>query len=133
VRVFGLSLFSTFIISAFPLSIQAEVPIILTNTGARFQGANITSQLPNAIGGEVLRIDQFDDRAILHWDTFNVSANSEVLFNQPSTSSIALNRVLGDVNAASIIDGRITANGRVYIVNHDGVIFGGNAIVDPGC
>ena len=112
---------------------RAELPVILDNFGApvRFQGANIPgAPYNNAYGGQTLQIDQFDDRAILHWESFNVSSNNEVLFNQPRPSSIALNRVLGNTNAASIINGRITANGRVYIINHDGVVFGKDSVVN---
>ena len=44
-------------------------------------------------------------------------------FNQPGTSSIALNRVTGGLGP-SMIDGTLTANGRVFIINRDGMLIG---------
>lgn len=118
-------------LSICPLLVAAELPVVLRNNGAvvQFQGANLPgTPYNNSFGGQTLQIDQFDDRAVLHWESFNVSENNEVLFNQPRPSSIALNRILGP--DASIINGRITANGRVFIINHDGIIFGENAVVN---
>ncbi|MGC8074506.1 filamentous hemagglutinin N-terminal domain-containing protein, partial [Salmonella enterica] len=53
-----------------------------------------------------------------------------VIFNQPSSSSIALNRVIG--TKASDIQGRIDANGQVFLVNPNGVLFGRGAQVNVG-
>lgn len=53
-----------------------------------------------------------------------------MIFNQPSSSSIALNRVIG--TKASDIQGRIDANGQVFLVNPNGVLFGRGAQVNVG-
>ena len=49
---------------------------------------------------------------------------------QPDRDSVALNRVVGD--AASVIDGALSGNGHVYVINPNGVLFGKNASVDVG-
>ncbi|MGD8631163.1 MAG: filamentous hemagglutinin N-terminal domain-containing protein, partial [Gammaproteobacteria bacterium] len=112
----------------------AELPVVLRdNAGAvvRFQGANLPGQpFVNNRGGMTMQIDQFADRATLHWESFNISKDNEVNFVQPRSSSIALNRVMGDANLPSMIDGHITANGRVYLINQNGVLFGPNTVVD---
>jgi filamentous hemagglutinin family protein len=69
------------------------------------------------------------DRAVINWQTFNVSRNETVAFAQPSANSLLLNRVTG---AKSTIDGNITANGRIFIVNTRGIVFGPTAQVNVG-
>lgn len=117
-----------------PAVLADGLPVVLRDqTGAvvRFDGANLPGQpFANAFGGRSLRIEQTADRATLHWESFDISRDNEVIFDQPGSSSIALNRVLGAADLPSLIDGRLTANGRVFIVNQNGVMFGPNARVD---
>lgn len=75
-------------------------------------------------------INQATERMAIDWRSFDVAANERVEFIQPSSSSIALNRVLG--NRGSEILGRIDANGQVMLVNPNGVVFGKNSIVNVG-
>jgi len=51
-----------------------------------------------------------------------------VNFNQPNVSSVTLNRVVG--NEKSIIDGALNANGQVFILNSNGVLFSKNASIN---
>lgn len=66
--------------------------------------------------------------AILNWNTFNIGAGASVRFDQPGSSSQVLNRVVG--NDPSAILGRLSSNGRVWLLNPNGVLFGENARVD---
>jgi filamentous hemagglutinin family protein len=52
-----------------------------------------------------------------------------VNFNQPSSSSIALNRVTGGLGPSQIM-GTLNANGRVFLVNRDGIVFGKGAVIN---
>ena len=72
-------------------------------------------------------VNQQSDRAIINWTMFNVGTGEHVQFNQPSSTSITLNRVIGGYGP-SMIDGMIDANGRVFIINRDGILFGANAV-----
>ena len=45
------------------------------------------------------------------------------------SSSVTLNRVTGGLGP-SVIYGTITANGRVFIINRDGMLFGRNAVIN---
>src|SRR5690625_5207758 len=43
-----------------------------------------------------MTVDQASDQLIVNWDEFGIGAHEAVTFAQPSTSSVALNRVVGD-------------------------------------
>lgn len=80
--------------------------------------------------GNSLNINQSSNRAVLNWNSFNVGAQAQVNFVQPSANSVTLNRVL-DTQASQIL-GRINANGQVFLSNPNGVLFGPSAQVDVG-
>jgi filamentous hemagglutinin family protein len=109
---------------------------MLSTLGAGPAGAQPTG--PNVVGGNAtvsgagtnsVIINQTTDRAIINWNTFNVSSGGSATFNQPGSSSITLNRVTGGLGP-SVIDGTITANGRVFIINRDGMLFGRGAVIN---
>lgn len=81
--------------------------------------------------GATTTINQSSDRAVIDWrGGFNVSAGEAVNFNQPGASSITLNRV--KKAGASSINGDISAPGKVWIVNPDGVVVGADARISVG-
>ena len=75
-------------------------------------------------------INQTSDRAAINWNNFNIGQGEKVQFNQPGADSATLNRVVGA--GQTTIDGILNANGRVFIVNPNGVVFGKGASVDVG-
>lgn len=79
---------------------------------------------------DTLTINQTSSRAVLNWQGFDVGANESVLFNLPDANSISLNRVLS--GGASLIDGSISSNGQLYLLNPQGVMFGAGSIVNVG-
>ena len=80
-------------------------------------------------GSSSVTINQSSQNAIINWSTFNIGSGESVTFNQQlGSSSIALNRVTGG-GGPSIINGTLTANGRVFIVNGDGVLIGRGASI----
>ena len=96
--------------------------------GAKVMHGHAVTQVPH--GKKELVITQTSPKAILEWDQFNIDLGHKVTFKQPNINSIALNRVLG--NTRSRILGSLTANGRVFLVNPNGVVFGREAMVDVG-
>ncbi|MBL0966846.1 MAG: filamentous hemagglutinin N-terminal domain-containing protein, partial [Blastomonas sp.] len=82
----------------------------------------------NGQGTGRLRIDQASDRVVINWDNFSIDAGEGVDFRQPNARSIALNRVTGP--EISQILGELTANGQVYLINGNGIVFGKDAKVD---
>src|SRR5262249_55446044 len=53
-------------------------------------------------------------------------------FEQPDAAAIAVNRVFQPDGRPSEILGRLTANGRVYVINKNGIVFGSGAQVNVG-
>jgi len=80
--------------------------------------------------GNVMNVNQSSDRLSATWDTFNIGSGSQVNFNQPGSSSVALNRVTS--SDASQIFGKLNANGQVYLINPSGILFGAGSSVNVG-
>lgn len=80
--------------------------------------------------GKVLTVNQTTDRAILQWQSFENTATESIRFTQPDANSVALNRVIG-VNP-SFIGGELTANGRIFLINPNGIVFGPSSQVNVG-
>jgi filamentous hemagglutinin family protein len=100
-------------------------------------GLSITSAHANPSGGTVvggaatittvsptqLDINQTSNNAIINWNTFNIASGETTQFIQPGASAVALNRVT-NASQVSTIDGNLIANGRVILINQNGVIIG---------
>ena len=81
-----------------------------------------------ARSGNSLNIVQNSDRATLNWASFDIGADGIVNFQQPGRDSVALNRIFQ--NDPSRIFGALNANGQVYLLNQNGIIFGETAVVN---
>ncbi|MFY0648709.1 MBG domain-containing protein [Sulfitobacter geojensis] len=98
----------------------------LPTGGTVVQGA-ATIATPNA---NTMVIHQGSDRAVVNWNGFSVGAGNRVDINQPNANSAILNRVTGDTT--SQIHGQINANGRVFVVNPNGIFIGATGSVNTG-
>jgi filamentous hemagglutinin family protein len=81
-------------------------------------------------GSNQLTIKQTTEKLGINWQTFNIGADGRVVFDQPGKNSVAMNRVIG--SDSSVILGKIDANGQVFLINPNGVIFGKDAQVNVG-
>ncbi|MFH0302317.1 filamentous hemagglutinin N-terminal domain-containing protein, partial [Bradyrhizobium sp. 31Argb] len=97
-----------------------------------WKGADLPTE--RADGDRVsVDIRQREQKAILSWDTFNVGARTDLRFDQQGNRNwVALNRVLGADARPSQILGSIKADGSVYVINQNGIIFGGTSQVNVG-
>ncbi|WP_333995693.1 filamentous hemagglutinin N-terminal domain-containing protein, partial [Burkholderia orbicola] len=75
-------------------------------------------------------INQSSERGIIGWSNFDIGGNESVVFNQPSSASATLNQIYSP--DSTHIFGALKANGRIFIVNPNGVVFGQGASVDVG-
>ncbi|MET3440515.1 filamentous hemagglutinin family protein [Variovorax paradoxus] len=80
--------------------------------------------------GATTTITQASQNLAINWASFGIAAGERVNFVQPGASAIALNRVIG--SERSVINGTLSANGQVWILNPNGVLFGNTASVNVG-
>jgi filamentous hemagglutinin family protein len=73
-------------------------------------------------------IVQTSSKAVIDWRSFDIGAGEHTQFHQPGASAIALNRI--NDYKPSQIDGLLTANGKIILINPNGVFFGAGAVVD---
>jgi filamentous hemagglutinin family protein len=81
-----------------------------------------------ATSGNTLTVTQTTSNATYNWQTFNIGTGGVVRFDQPDETSIALNRIF-QADPARIL-GQLSSNGRVYLLNRNGILFGQGAQVD---
>ncbi|RXJ77556.1 filamentous hemagglutinin [Arcobacter sp. F155] len=112
--------------------ISLVVSALLGTTTLSFaapSGGVVTSGSANiSSSGNTTNIIQNTNKVTINWDKFNIAKDEIVNFKQPNVNSIALNRVIG--NEKSIINGALNANGQVWILNSNGVLFGKNAKIN---
>ncbi|NCO39044.1 MAG: filamentous hemagglutinin N-terminal domain-containing protein, partial [Armatimonadetes bacterium] len=82
---------------------------------------------PDALTTSILQSSQ---SAIINWKGFSIDVNELVKFLQPNAGAVALNRVTG-IDPSTIL-GELLANGRVFLVNPNGILFGPHSKVDVG-
>ncbi|ORJ40330.1 filamentous hemagglutinin N-terminal domain-containing protein [Haemophilus influenzae] len=102
--------------------------ILTTYTGATYASTPDLPQNHNVVVGEAtfstagnkMTINQSSHTTQIEWHSFDIGKDKEVQFIQPGENSVAYNRVTG--GNASQIQGKLTANGKVYLANPNGVI-----------
>lgn len=102
--------------------------ILTTYTGATYASTRDLPQDSNVVFGtatvtttaDKMTITQSTSKTQIDWKSFDIGKDKEVIFQQPSTDAVAYNRVIG--GNASQIQGKLTANGKVYLANPNGVI-----------
>lgn len=73
-------------------------------------------------------IHQQTDRAVIDWSTFNIASGERTNFIVPDANSATLNRVLD--GGPSLLNGTLTSNGQLFLINASGIIFGQGSVVD---
>ncbi|HWK50243.1 MAG TPA: filamentous hemagglutinin N-terminal domain-containing protein, partial [Steroidobacter sp.] len=113
------SILSSLLLSCLPQNVSANPQNGVVTAG----DATIVTAAPNRVD-----VVQSSDRAIINWQGFSIDAGETTSFQQPSASSVTLNRVRGD--QTSVINGSLNANGVVMLVNPNGVVIGKSGTVD---
>ncbi len=75
-----------------------------------------------------MKIQQATQKAIINWNSFSIGASESVNIAQPGASSISLNRVVGI--DPSLLDGLLSSNGRVFLINPNGIMVGPNGRIN---
>lgn len=96
-------------------------------TGGEITAGSGNIQTPNA---QTTVVNQNSSSLSINWESLNLAADELLQFKQPGREAVALNYIL-DQNATSIL-GQIDANGRVFLMNPNGMIFGESARINVG-
>jgi len=102
---------------------------------SKWHGAELPTQTTNVQGLINVGIRQTAQQALLQWQTFNVGKDTTLTFDQSAAGAnanqwIAFNQITDPTGNPSQILGQIKAQGQVYVINPNGVIFGGSSQVD---
>ncbi|NRB39497.1 MAG: filamentous hemagglutinin N-terminal domain-containing protein [Pseudomonadales bacterium] len=73
-------------------------------------------------------VQQQSQKLSINYQSFDIAGNEKVVFQQPNADAIVLNRVIGGTR--SEIFGSISANGQVFLLNPQGIVFSKNAQVN---
>jgi len=116
------------------LQVAKGVPVNLSRVqpgedASLWQGARLPVQTASA-GKTIVTVKQTAQQAFLTWQTFNIGVGTTLRFDQSAgganqSSWIAFNTVLDPTASPSKILGSISAQGQVYILNQNGIVFGG--------
>ena len=85
------------------------------------------AQIQNSVPG-LTTILQHTDRAVIDWSTFSINSGEHTNFIVPDVASATLNRVLD--GGPSLLNGTLTSNGHLFLINSNGIVFGQGAVVD---
>src|SRR5262249_39532920 len=119
--------------SAPPLA-PGTLPSLLT--GGRYQGLSGVPTTTATNTGMRMDITQAaapqgqTARAYIDWASFNIANGSMVNFNQPSSTAMILNNIFQ--GTPSVIQGQLQANGIVYLINQNGIVFDKGSQVNVG-
>ena len=95
-------------------------------TGGQVVSGN--GQISNS--GSTTTITQSSQNLSLNWQSFNIAPQETVTFQQPSAAAVAVNHIF-DTNGSQIL-GHLNANGQVYLINPNGILFGKGSVVNVG-
>src|ERR1700722_8819780 len=118
--------YRTLVLVAVLILARSCIPVHAAPTGSTVVTGTATIQQ----AGTTTTITQATNQAIINWNSFGIGANELVKFIQPSQLSVILNRVTGI--DPSVILGSLQANGRIFLVNPNGIVFGQGSQVDVG-
>lgn len=111
-----------------------QISSSLPSDPTQWTGAKLPTQ-EKTKGRTQVTIKQTEQNALLHWDTFNVGKRTTLTFDQTkggenSGQWIAFNQIADPTANPTQILGNIKADGQIYIVNPNGIIFGGSSQVN---
>jgi filamentous hemagglutinin family protein len=112
-----------------PALVAAALSLTCAVAQASPSGGQVTAGTGSITqSGSTTTITQSTQNLSLNWASFNIAPQQSVNFVQPSTSAIAVNRILG-TNGTQIL-GYLHANGQVFLINPNGIVFGPTAEVN---
>lgn len=116
----------SFALAVIDAGAELPVPCAPCAGGFNFTAPGTSSTYTTSGRNAIVR--QALERETFNWASFNIGRGHSVEFRQPGASSIALNRI-HDASPSEIF-GALEANGQVYLINQNGILFKPGATVD---
>jgi filamentous hemagglutinin family protein len=73
-------------------------------------------------GSTSTTINQSTSKAVINWNSYDVSSGTSVTYNQPNSQAITLNVIGG--TAPAYINGQVTGNGQLWFIDSAGFVMG---------
>jgi filamentous hemagglutinin family protein len=105
--------------------VLASAPVIANPEGGQVVGGSATV---SGQGTQTVTVKQESQKAILNWESFSIKPGEVTQFLQPGAQAIALNRVIGA--DPSLIYGTLSANGKLILINPNGMTVGPSGLVN---
>lgn len=99
-------------------------------------GATAPVQVPELVEGRtIVNITQQQQQAFINWNTFNIGKTTTLNFDQSAGGAsvgqwIVFNKITDPTGNPTQILGNIQAQGQVYVLNQNGIIFGGSSQIN---
>ena len=93
------------------------LPVLSTSPGA------VTNAAIPAPANNTLTIHQTDQNSIIKWQSFDIGSNASVVFDQQGKTYWSLLNLINDSNPSQIY-GNLTSDGKIYLINQNGILFG---------
>ena len=100
-------------------------PAVANPTG----GQVVSGQATITSNGSTMTVTNTPN-TIINWKSFSINSGELTQFLQQNSSSSVLNRITGQ-NPTQIF-GTLASNGKVYLINPNGILFGAGAQVNVG-
>src|SRR5262245_9718559 len=121
------TIITAFVVAALALN-PIAYPIAYANpVGGTVVGGNANATITGQ-GTAATTVNQTANKVIINWQDFSIGSGEITRFIQPSATASALNRVVS--GNPSVIYGSLQANGRVYVINPNGVLVGPGGKID---
>jgi filamentous hemagglutinin family protein len=113
------------------VGVLLALPLLVSPSFANpLSGAVTTGSASVSSSSSKTTIDQKSEDVVINWSSFNIGAGQTTQFVQPNAQAIAVNRIGG--NSESQILGTLDANGRIVLINSNGMLFGKGSQVSVG-
>lgn len=106
------------------LTILYPAPLLANPEGAQIISGQVS--INNSTPGVTTITNS--PNAIIHWQNFNIAQNEITRFIQQNGQSAVLNRIIGE-NPSAIL-GQLASNGKVFLINPNGIVFGAGSVID---
>jgi filamentous hemagglutinin family protein len=97
-------------------------------TGGTVVAGSASMTTPNA---NTLVVTQQTNRAVINWNRFDIGAGYSVQIQQPTANSGSMHRVVS-AGTPSQIQGALTSNGNVFLMNPNGIVVGPSGSISAG-